>query len=76
MQLVHRYYTYDIPYVSKEPIKLLRLVVEKTKPIKRVLFWMMIGHAFLGNAVTYLEMDSVSRVNQKLSLLEKLETES
>ncbi|RZC39401.1 DUF1370 domain containing protein [Asbolus verrucosus] len=69
--LAQRYLTYDIPYVSKEPMKVLRLVKKMTQPVLNVWFGIFIGQALLASVVTHLEAKSVITVNKKLEMLEE-----
>ncbi|XP_072396145.1 uncharacterized protein [Diabrotica undecimpunctata] len=69
-QLVHRYHTYDMPYITKEPRRAFQVLAKMFKPIKNVSFYLFLGHAFLASLVTYLEADSINTVDMKLALAE------
>ncbi|CAG9839615.1 unnamed protein product [Diabrotica balteata] len=70
LALVHRYHTYDMPYITKEPRKAFQVIAKVFKPIKNVTFYLFLGHAFLASLVTYFEADSINTVDMKLALAE------
>ncbi|KAF5302489.1 hypothetical protein FQR65_LT08579 [Abscondita terminalis] len=61
--------TYNIPYITQEPMKAFNLWKMKTLPIKNVLFAIFLGQALAGSVVTYLEVKSIEKVNDRLTLL-------
>ncbi|CAG9823258.1 unnamed protein product [Phaedon cochleariae] len=71
LALVHKYNTYNMPYVTKEPLKVFKVLQSKFTPIKNTLFWIFLGQALLGSLVTYWETGSVHKVYSKLYAIEK-----
>nr|XP_023019201.1 uncharacterized protein LOC111508016 [Leptinotarsa decemlineata] len=75
LTLVNRYKTYDIPYISREPMKIFRLIQKMIKPKQNILFGIFIAQALFGSIVTYLEAESIYKVNSKLLELTASESE-
>ncbi|XP_018319197.1 uncharacterized protein LOC108732745 [Agrilus planipennis] len=69
--LALRYGTYDVPYVTKEPLKAFKFWQSKTRPIGNILFAIFLGQALAGALVTHLEARSVFNVNNELLKLDK-----
>lgn len=65
-----QYHTYDVPFITKEPMKVLKLVQKQTKPIANILTTIFLGQAMIAAVVTYYEMKSVHKVQTKLAKLE------
>ncbi|KAI4459736.1 hypothetical protein MML48_6g00004360 [Holotrichia oblita] len=65
-----QYHTYDVPFITKEPMKVFKLVQKQTKPIANILMAIFVGQAMIASVVTYYEMKSVHRVRTKLAKLE------
>ncbi|KAK9703176.1 Transmembrane protein 126 [Popillia japonica] len=68
--LAMQYHTYDVPFITKEPMKVLKLVQKQTKPIANILTAIFLGQAMIAAVVTYYEMKSVHKVQTKLAKLE------
>lgn len=66
-QIAAKYYTYDLPHISEEPLKALKVVQKVTKPVLNILIAICIGHALLASTVTYLEGKAVYTVQKKLA---------
>ncbi|KAG5875844.1 hypothetical protein JTB14_012964 [Gonioctena quinquepunctata] len=66
LTLVQKYNTYNVPYISREPMKVLQLIQKIVKPQKNILFGIFVMQALLGSLVTYLEAESIYKVNLKL----------
>ncbi|VEN54061.1 unnamed protein product [Callosobruchus maculatus] len=71
ISLVHKYGTYNIPYLTKEPMKVTKLLIEKVRPAANTFFWMLVAQAVLGSVVTFFEADSIFKVKYKLRKLEQ-----
>ncbi|KAJ8947940.1 hypothetical protein NQ318_020841, partial [Aromia moschata] len=59
--LVHRFGTFNMPFITKEPLEVLKLLRKQIKPIKNVLLGIFIGQALLASAVTYLKPTRYTR---------------
>ncbi|KRT83531.1 hypothetical protein AMK59_4662 [Oryctes borbonicus] len=68
--LAMQYNTYDVPYITKEPLKVFKLVQKMTRPIGNILMTIFLGQAIVASIVTYFEAKSVLRVQRKLAMLE------
>lgn len=62
-----------MPYLSKEPLKVLQILGGQFKKIKNVAFGIFLAQALLASLVTYWESDSVYKVYSKLLEDEKNE---
>ncbi|XP_044261827.1 uncharacterized protein LOC123009515 [Tribolium madens] len=71
LSLAHRYVTFNVPDLAREPGKVFNLIRAKSQPISTVLLAIFLGQAFFGALVTYLEAKSVINVNTKLAELER-----
>ncbi|CAG9858654.1 unnamed protein product [Phyllotreta striolata] len=71
LSLVHRFHTIDMPYISKEPKKVFKIIGGHFARIKNASFGFFLGHALLASIVTLLESNSVHKVN--MSLIESIE---
>ncbi|XP_017780560.1 PREDICTED: transmembrane protein 126A [Nicrophorus vespilloides] len=69
--LAVQYGTYNVPYVTREPLKVLQIVTKMTKPISTTIFGIILGQAALAMGVTYFEAKSVHTVNRKLDQWER-----
>lgn len=65
-QVAARYSTYNVPYITQEPMKVLKLVQAMGKPLVNILIAICIGHALLASTVTYFEAKAVYTVQKKL----------
>ncbi|CAH0558839.1 unnamed protein product [Brassicogethes aeneus] len=70
LMLANKYGTANLPSLAKEPLEILKFVKAKVKPIQNILFAIFVGQALIASGVTYLEANSVFKVNGKLSKLE------
>lgn len=68
--LAMRYGTENLPYITKEPKKVFKLWMAKTKPFGNTLFTLFVLNAFLASVVTYFEAKSVETCNNKLNQIE------
>ncbi|GJQ73068.1 hypothetical protein Trydic_g1698 [Trypoxylus dichotomus] len=68
--LAMQYNTYDVPYLTKEPLKVFKLLQKMTKPIGNILMTIFLGQAIIASVVTYFEAKCVQRVQLKLAMLE------
>ncbi|XP_064214039.1 uncharacterized protein LOC657376 [Tribolium castaneum] len=71
LSLAHRYATFNVPDLAREPTKVYNLIRLKSQPISGILLAIFLGQAFFGSLVTYLEAKSVINVNLKLAELER-----
>lgn len=72
-QIASKYVTYNVPSISQEPLKVLKLTQAMSKPILNILIAICIGHALLGSAVTYYEGKAVFTVQKKLLQFDRME---
>ncbi|XP_056638925.1 uncharacterized protein LOC130446588 [Diorhabda sublineata] len=71
LALVHRYHTYDMPYITKEPRKVFQIVAKMYKQLKGVAWGIFLGQAVIGGLVTYFEAKSIINVNLELVKTER-----
>ncbi|XP_022919821.2 uncharacterized protein [Onthophagus taurus] len=70
LSLAVQYNTYDVPYITKEPLKVLKIIQKLTRPAANTLFGIFVGQALLASIVTFYESKDVFKVSEKLAKLE------
>ncbi|XP_065170438.1 uncharacterized protein [Atheta coriaria] len=61
------YGTYNVPYIT-QPLQVLNLWKQLTKPIGNILFGLFLAQALLASGVTMMEGRSVDIVNKKMEM--------
>lgn len=70
-QFAIRYNTYNVPLITKEPMKVFEMMVRHTKPIGNILLAILAFQGIAAALVTYKEQSSAHNINNTLNQLEK-----
>lgn len=63
--------TYNVPSITKEPMKVAAMMYRHTKPISNVLLGVIAAHGLVTALVTYKETKSFLHIQEKLNEMER-----
>lgn len=71
--MASKYSTYNLPYLTEEPLKTLKALQKVSSPFVNILVAICVGQALLASTVTYFEGKAVRKIQNKLLQAENVE---